>query len=297
MVFEIFKKFMPSALFTSVALWYTYPINNQERTNEMNLRQQLKFTARGFLTTAKPSPLLVGLAAVALLQVLELMERSVTNYSERYNAIMAAYQDFMDTGNFDQLLGAAGAADLSIIQVLLSTLLVLMSLMVSVGIVIYAICAIRYRKGTFGNLLDGMPILLRVVWYQMLTSIYTFLWSLLFVVPGIMASYSYRMGLYILLDHPEMSVNQCIKASKQMMNGNRWELFIIDLSFFGWNMGVSMITSGASLSGMGYAGLLLALPLSAFVTMYMQFTDFLYFEHLHGVHYDTSIPAADPTQS
>lgn len=260
----------------------------------MNLRQQLKFTARGFMTTTKPSPLMVGLVAVALVQVLDLLDQYVTNASQRYTAMMEAMETYANTGVMDDLLQAAETGGLTVTQGFLSAMLSIMTLMITVGVVIYVICVIRYRKGTYGNLFDGLPVLMRVLWYQILTGIYTFLWSLLLVVPGLMAQYSYRMGLYILLDHPEMRVRDCIKASKHMMQGNRWELFLIDLSFMGWLIGVSMISSGAAASGMGYAGLMLALPLSAFVTMYMQFTDFLYFEHLRGVHYDTSVPAGEP---
>lgn len=67
-----------------------------------------------------------------------------------------------------------------------------------------------------------------------LTAVFTALWSLLFVVPGIIASYSYSMAPYILIDHPEMSGNEAIKASKELMRGNKWRLFCLDFSYIGW---------------------------------------------------------------
>lgn len=262
----------------------------------MNLRQHLKFIARGYMTSAKPSPLLVGLAGVALLQVLSILEQFVTDAARRTAAITEAANAYMENGSTQQLMSALESVELTMPQQLLQILLAIVSLMVSTGLVIYAISAIRYHKGSFGNLLDGLPILGRVMWYQIVSSVYIAFWTMLFVIPGILATYSYRMGLYLLLDHPEMSVSECLKASRRMMQGNRWELFVIDLSFFGWNMGLSMIAYGAAAGGLGYMGTLLSLPLAAFVTIYMQFTDFLYYEHLLGRHYDTSIPAADPTQ-
>lgn len=63
---------------------------------------------------------------------------------------------------------------------------------------------------------------------------FTFAWSLLFVIPGIIASYRYRMALYIALDNPDISGLEAIKKSKEMMNGHKWELFVLDLSFIGW---------------------------------------------------------------
>lgn len=69
---------------------------------------------------------------------------------------------------------------------------------------------------------------------KLLRGLYTALWSLLLVVPGIMAAYGYAMTPYILAEHPEMTASQAIAASKAMMKGHRWELFCLDLTFIGW---------------------------------------------------------------
>lgn len=76
--------------------------------------------------------------------------------------------------------------------------------------------------------------------------VYTFLWSLLFVIPGIVASYSYSMTYYILLDNPEMNSKQAIEKSKQMMNGNKKDLFFLDLTFIGWIL-LGVISCGIGL--------------------------------------------------
>ena len=67
-----------------------------------------------------------------------------------------------------------------------------------------------------------------------LTLVYSFLWSLLFVIPGIVKSYAYSMSFYISLDHPEMSATECITESRRIMDGHKMRLFILDLSFIGW---------------------------------------------------------------
>lgn len=77
----------------------------------------------------------------------------------------------------------------------------------------------------------------------LLVSLYTFLWSLLFIIPGIIKSYSYAMTPYILLDRPELSPTEAIKESEKMMNGHKMDLFILDLSFIGWIL-LSMLTCG-----------------------------------------------------
>lgn len=69
---------------------------------------------------------------------------------------------------------------------------------------------------------------------SLMMAIFTFLWSLLFVVPGIIKSYSYAMAPYILQDDPYKDWEECINESKQMMAGHKWQLFCLDLSFIGW---------------------------------------------------------------
>lgn len=67
-----------------------------------------------------------------------------------------------------------------------------------------------------------------------LEMIFIMLWSLLFVVPGIVKSYSYSMSQYLLLEDPSLDWRQAHEKSRQMMYGHKFELFILDLSFLGW---------------------------------------------------------------
>ena len=66
--------------------------------------------------------------------------------------------------------------------------------------------------------------------------LYIFLWTICFVIPGIMAAYSYAMAHYIANDHPEMTAREAIAVSKEMMKGNRWRLFCLEISFIGWEL-------------------------------------------------------------
>lgn len=75
---------------------------------------------------------------------------------------------------------------------------------------------------------------LHVVWGMVLSTIYIFLWTLLLVVPGIIKSYSYALTPYILVEHPEMSANEAIEESMRLMDGHKFDLFYLQLSFIGW---------------------------------------------------------------
>ena len=76
-----------------------------------------------------------------------------------------------------------------------------------------------------------------------LRGLYTFLWSLLFVIPGIVKSYSYAMTPFIMAENPEMSANDAITASRQLMDGHKGELFTLELTFIGWSL-LSALTLG-----------------------------------------------------
>jgi len=69
-----------------------------------------------------------------------------------------------------------------------------------------------------------------------LIGLFTFLWSLLFVIPGIIKSYSYAMTPYILAENPDMTATEAITQSRQVMDGNKWRLFCLEFSFIGWEL-------------------------------------------------------------
>jgi uncharacterized membrane protein len=73
----------------------------------------------------------------------------------------------------------------------------------------------------------------RNVWGMFLVGVFTFLWSLLLIVPGIVNFYAYAMTPYILVDNPELSANQAINMSREMMKGHKFDLFFLQLSFIG----------------------------------------------------------------
>ena len=117
---------------------------------------------------------------------------------------------------------------------LLIIALSLMTIMLSVGYISYLMRAGRNQDCGVTNLLDGFPMFLKLIWLSILQAVFIFLWTLLLVVPGIIAAYRYSMAFYIQLDHPEMSAMDCIRASKAMTRGHKGQLFVLDLSFIGW---------------------------------------------------------------
>ena len=99
---------------------------------------------------------------------------------------------------------------------------------------------IRARvEDTFCGFNDFWP----AIKVSLLVGLFTFLWSLLFVIPGIVKAYSYSMSMYVLAENKNKPALECIEESKAMTNGFKAELFVLDLSFFGWHL-LGSITFG-----------------------------------------------------
>ena len=96
------------------------------------------------------------------------------------------------------------------------------------GLVVFA-----FSKGRYGNVVKTM----------FLKGLYQWLWSLLFIIPGIVKGYEYRMIPYILAENPEVEPSEAFALSKQMMSGEKWNAFVLDLSFLGWVI-LSIFTCG-----------------------------------------------------
>lgn len=86
----------------------------------------------------------------------------------------------------------------------------------------------------FDDLFSKLDVFWKAFGMHLLIGIYTFLWTLLLIIPGIIASLSYAMAPYILEENPSMDINEAIEYSKDMMSGNKWRLFCLNFSFIGW---------------------------------------------------------------
>ncbi len=79
-----------------------------------------------------------------------------------------------------------------------------------------------------------------------LINLFVMLWTLLFIIPGVIMAYAYSMSVYIANDNPELTSMEAIQKSKELMKGHKWDLFVLDLSFIGWIL-LACITFGAGL--------------------------------------------------
>ncbi len=190
-------------------------------------RAAIKHNAKNLIFSTNPSPILVGLALFGITMILQILTDSICGLSEAYmNGMMKA---MMADPNFVPTL-----PHISTTGKLLIIAICLMSITLMVGFVTYCLNVCQFRKAGFGNLLDGFAIFFKALWLFILMGLFVYLWSLLLIVPGIIAAYRYRMALYIMIDNPEKGALECIRESKQLMNGRKGELFVLDLSLLGW---------------------------------------------------------------
>ncbi len=104
------------------------------------------------------------------------------------------------------------------------------------GIAHIYLSLVRGKKNTvdIGDMFMGGSKLGDLIVLGLLKNVFIGLWSMLFVIPGLVKTYSYAMAYYIKYDHPEYDWNTCITESRKMMDGHKWRLFCLDFSFIGW---------------------------------------------------------------
>ena len=113
---------------------------------------------------------------------------------------------------------------------------ILVSGAMSLGLCIFALSLSRRKNPKFEQLFGGFKRFGVALAAFLLKIIFIILWSLLLVVPGIIASFRYSMTYYIIAENDSIGPLEAIKKSKEMMRGNKWKLFCLCWRFIGWDL-------------------------------------------------------------
>nr|WP_166238317.1 DUF975 family protein [Paenibacillus turpanensis] len=113
----------------------------------------------------------------------------------------------------------------------------------TLGIYLFFIQFPRGGVPQISQLFEGFQNFGKSLGLYLLISLFTFLWTLLLVIPGIIASFRYSQAFYILNDNPNMKVMDAIRQSSELMDGYKWRYFLLQLSFIGWAL-LSIVTFG-----------------------------------------------------
>lgn len=162
----------------------------------------------------------------------DLMQQARENLRGKWHAAAGVYLLYVVMIILTQVIPVAGI----LIQILVTGPLML-------GLARYFLNLARNEPVEVGQLFSGFNDFGRALLAYALTFTYILLWSLLLVIPGIMAMLSYAMTYFVLLDHPEMGANAAIGESRRLMYGNRWKLFCLGCRFIGWAL-LTILTFG-----------------------------------------------------
>lgn len=160
----------------------------------------------------------------------------------------------------------------------------------SLGITLFFLAMFRKQTVVVSDIFLGFEKFGKTIGLMVFQSVFIFLWSLLFIIPGIIAAIRYSQAYFILADNPEKSIRECMNESKMMMQGNKAKYFCMSISFIGWiilaSIPQSIIVAVAdTLSVTGVLGALISIIAGFFmapVTAYLYSTMSGFYEILSG---------------
>lgn len=138
---------------------------------------------------------------------------------------------------------AASLLYFSVVALVIAIIRIIIGCVVEVGYAKFNMDLIDGEEGKIETLFRYFKQWGTMLWAGILQIIYILLWSLLFIIPGIIAAYRYAMTSYILAENPELAASEAIARSKEMMKGNKWRMFCMQFSFIGWDI-LSSFTLG-----------------------------------------------------
>lgn len=173
------------------------------------------------------------------------------DYNSAYAMELEDYEVYEQTSDAKtiDLMGISGSESVysGVFIILLIVFVVAMIFAIAMGAFVFSIIQIggcrfftvnAHEKANINEVAFGFSkgYYMKNVKTMFFMNLYIILWSLLFIIPGIIKAYEYRLIPYILADNPDISMEDAFALSKKMMDGDKFNAFLLDLSFFGWNI-------------------------------------------------------------
>lgn len=211
----------------------------------MRNRVAIKAEARRMIQQGHISPILVTAVVLAVSFILDRTVDLVESGSlfATYQYDWAYYQAIV-SGDIDAVQAVLNLVpEVTITSLSLTVAVGLITIVLNGGYILFCMSIRQWEDTPASILLDGLGSAGRLIWCSILMSVKIALWSMLFFFPGIVAAYRYRFAIYNVLTDPDLSAGQAIALSCEQTRGMKWELFVLDLSFIGWNL-LSSLTMG-----------------------------------------------------
>lgn len=201
----------------------------------------LKDRAKSILASCQPSATLPTCIYLVILIVFSTISTRLSDImlgdifgDMTIEELLAAINEFSASASGELVSVLNGIGWRSVMAWLLGVAVSALTQVFNVGYCSYALKLSRGVQTKYGDLLDGFNHFFKILALYIVTSLFVYLWSLLFIIPGIAASYRYRQAYYILLENPNITVMEALRRSKAVMRGHKLELFFLDVSFIGW---------------------------------------------------------------
>ena len=210
--------------------------------------------------------LTAGLIFVAVSLVLNMLSGRVLGVNMSPDEIQQ-YLNYYVNGDYQAILRLSESMSPPGSAYLIDLLIRIVLYLFGAGFLIFILNTVKSAGAVYGNLLDGFGRAAKLLLLALAEGLFIFLWSLLLIIPGIVAAYRYSMAMFIFFESPEKGALQCLRESKAMTMGYKGQLFVLDLSFLGWII-LSIIPF-----------------VSAYVTPYMQLTYAGFYDSLKRMQY------------
>ena len=162
-----------------------------------------------------------------------------SNISMNFNVAGQTIKSIGTNGGVDSEVGMFILASLPIIiiaSLFAAVIYFVLGSFIGVGYAKFNLNLVDKKNAAFETLFEYFSRWKTTTIARLLRALYVFLWSLLFIIPGIVAGFSYAMTDYILAEDPELTADEAISQSKSIMMGNKWRFFCLQFSFIGWDI-------------------------------------------------------------
>lgn len=220
-------------------------------------RGEMKLRARSLINSTRPHPCLVTFALLAFIWLVNYLAQKIGGQPILIDLDAVQALDYRNVIHIDM-------ANAEFVPTTILILFQLAIIILSYGYTAYTLHVVRGEASGYGNLLDGFGIAWRAIALTLLIDALVMVASVALLIPGLILSYAYGMATYLQVDHPDWSPIRCMRESRLMMRGHKWDLFVLQLSFLGWQI-------LASIPGV-----------SIFVKPYVSLTETVFYENLRA---------------
>lgn len=220
-------------------------------------RGEMKLRARSLINSTRPHPCLVTFALLAFIWLVNYLAQKIGGQPILIDLDAVQALDYRNVIRIDM-------ANAEFVPTTILILFQLAIIILSYGYTAYTLHVVRGEASGYGNLLDGFGIAWRAIALTLLIDALVMVASVALLIPGLILSYAYGMATYLQVDHPDWSPIRCMRESRLMMRGHKWDLFVLQLSFLGWQI-------LASIPGV-----------SIFVKPYVSLTETVFYENLRA---------------